>query len=366
MDKLHCFAVTLPGLETIVADELAELSVDAVRIEEGGVSFDATMDGLWRVNLRIRSATRILVRLATFRVHSFPELYNKARKISWERYFGPDSRPELRATSHKSKLMHTGRIAKAVEDAITSRLIGEDDCQGECRAQQLLVRMQGDLCTISIDSSGERLDRRGYRLHSGRAPLRETIAAAILKWIAWQPNEPLLLPMCGSGTFAVEAVWMAQQRAPGLGHDFSFKYWPSFKQKRWLRVYAKSEAMQRDLSLEIHASDLDDAILEQARQNALAAGVNEKVHFTVADIRAIRPIGEVPGVIVCNPPYGDRIGDDVRSIYRELGALFREHFEGWRIAIIVADQGCELALAMPVRQRLKIKHGGKWVYLLYL
>ncbi len=364
MEKLRCFAVTLPGLEEIVAEELGLLSVSDICAEEGGVHFQATMDGVFRVNLRSRSVTRVLIRLTQFRAHSFPELFNKASKVGWERYLS-SAGFGVRASAHHSKLLHTGRIEATVSDAIKKRCtLTESE---KAIGQSIVVRMDDGICTISIDSSGERLGRRGYRLYSGKAPLRETMAAAILQWIGWQAEEPLLLPMCGSGTFAIEAAWLGMRRAPGLGHDFPFKHWPSFKEKRWQRILDKSEAMGREVQLQIFASDMDQEMIQQAKRNAKAATVSRQIHFSVERFTSLTPPEESePGVIICNPPYGDRIKGDVRGLYRQLGDCFRKYFSDWRIAVIVPDQGCEHALGMPVKRRLKIKHGGKWVHLLQL
>lgn len=364
MEKLRCFAVVLLGLEKIAADELSLLSVSNICAEEGGVHFQATMDGVFRINLRSRCVTRVLIRLAQFRAHSFPELFNKTAKIEWERYIS-SMNFSVRASAHRSRLLHTGRIETVVADAVRKRSAAISTEEGI--GQSIVVRMDDDICTISIDSSGERLDRRGYRLHSGRAPLRETMAAAILEWIGWQVEEPLLLPMCGSGTFAIEAAWLGMHRVPGLDHDFPFKYWPSFKEKRWQRALSKSKDMERNVELCIFASDLDREIIQQARKNAEAADVSKKIHFSAGSFSdLVPPEGSGSGVIICNPPYGGRIKGDVRGLYRQLGEHFRGHFSGWRIAIIVPDQGCENALEIPVKQRLKVKHGGKWVHILRL
>lgn len=368
MEKLNCFAVTLPGLEKIVAEELGLLPVDEIKVDDGGVRFQTTMDGLFRVNLRLRCATRVLIRLAEFRTHSFPELYNKAKKIQWERYISATTRLDVRASCHGTKLLHTGRVELAVTDAIRNKHALPESAlkASEMLPQAVLVRMDDDICSISIDTSGERLDRRGYRRHSGKAPLRETIAAAILNWSNWQEGETLLLPMCGSGTFAVEAEWMATHRAPGLDHAFPFKQWPGFKEKRWLRVYAKAEAMRRDATVKILASDLDREILEQARKNAKVASAS-RIQFAVQDVLKLTPpAGVESGLMICNPPYGDRIKGDIKSIYRQLGELYKTSFEGWRMVVIVPDQGCENELNLPVKRRLKIKHGGKWVHILQL
>jgi len=339
------------------------------------------MDGLFRINLRSRVVTRILIRLASFRALSFPELYNKSRKVAWEHYIGPQVSISVRASCNTSKLMHSTRAQLAVSDAVrdrlelaSSKIASQKDESRETEAgnvateQQILLRIGNNQCTISLDTSGERLDRRGYRLHSGRAPVRETIAAAILRWMDWETDEPLLSPMCGSGTFAIEAAWMAEKRAPGLDHSFPFSHWPSFKQKRWHRALDKALAMRSLRQTCIIASELDAGILEQARGNAAQAGAGDIIRFEQLDVcRLTVPENTSgPGLIICNPPYGDRIKGDVKSLYKNLGEVFSQQFSGWRMAVIVPDQGCENALGLTVKKHLKIKHGGRWVHVLHL
>jgi len=346
-----------------------------VQAEAGGVSFRTTMDGLFRINLRSRICTRILLRLTSFRALSFPELYNKSKKVAWEQYIGSQAAVSVRASCSSSKLMHSGRAEQALVDAIGDRLGYAMSAAGS--EQQVLLRIDNNQCTISLDCSGERLDRRGYRLHSGKAPVRETIAAAILDWAQWDVEEPLFAPMCGSGTFAIEAAWMATKRAPGLDHDFPFTAWPSLKAKRWQRALSKAQAMQHDAQhLCILASDLDGAILAQANDNAVHAGVDALIHFERLDVRKIDPRrinapkaanaeqAMETGLIICNPPYGDRIKGNTHSLYADLGQRYRQHFSAWRMAIIVPDQACEKALRLKPSKRMKFKHGGKWVHVL--
>jgi len=368
MGNLNCYAVVVPGLEAIAADELNELAAHDVRADAGGVSFTTTMDGLFRINLRSRICTRILIRLASFRALSFPELYNKSKKVVWEHYIGAHTSVSVRVSCSHSKLMHSGRAEQALADAVSDRLGFAFETQGAAHEQQILLRIDNNQCVISLDTSGERLDRRGYRLHSGKAPVRETIAAAILRWLAWQPDEALLLPMCGSGTFAIEAAWMAQKRASGLDHTFPFSHWPSLKQKRWHRALDKTRAMHTEQAVSIFASELDPGILKQAKENATHAGVVDVIRFQRLDVRKLTPPDDFspPGVIICNPPYGDRIKANAHALYRSLGEVFQQQFSGWRIALIAPDSSCEKALGLKVRGRLKIKHGGKWVHVLRL
>ncbi|MDQ6995834.1 MAG: class I SAM-dependent RNA methyltransferase [Mariprofundus sp.] len=366
MRNLNCYAVVVPGLEAIAADELNELAAHDVHADVGGVSFTTTMDGLFRINLRSRICTRILIRLASFRALSFPELYNKSKKVVWEHYIGAHTSVPVRVSCSHSKLMHSGRAEQALADAIRDRLGFE--AKDVAHEQQILLRIDNNQCTISLDTSGERLDRRGYRLHSGKAPVRETIAAAILRWMDWHADETLLTPMCGSGTFAIEAAWMAQKRAAGLDHVFPFMHWPSLKEKRWQRALDKARAMHADQTIDIFASELDAGILKQAQENAAQAGVGAVIHFQQMDVRKLTLPEHIsaPGLMICTPPYGDRVKTDVNALYASLGEVFTQHFPGWRIAVMAPDKTCEKALGLKVRGRLKIKHGGKWVHVLRL
>ena len=368
--QFSCFAVVVPGLEKIAEAELNALAVHGVEIVEGGVNFTGSMDALCRVNLRARSITRVLLRLADFKALSFPELYNKAQKPAWERYIAPDRPVSVKASCHHTRLIHSGRAEQAVVDAIAEKLKKADIILATSGDAQLItIRIENDRCVISIDSSGERLDRRGYRLLSGPAPIRETVAAGILQWMDWKPEQTLLVPMCGSGTFAIEAALMGQGRAANLSHNFAFLHWPALHQKRWKRVLEKTTGMQKPVSLSITASDVDEVVLAQAAANAVQAGVGDVVTFHKQDVRTLQPAGqsEEGGLIVCNPPYGDRIKGDVTALYRDIGKLLKQDaFKGWRMAVIAPDKACEQALGLKAKRRLKIKHGGKWVRVLHL
>ncbi|OIO67838.1 MAG: RNA methyltransferase [Zetaproteobacteria bacterium CG_4_10_14_0_2_um_filter_55_20] len=366
--QFSCFAVVVPGLEKIAEAELNALAVHGVEIVEGGVNFTGSMDALCRVNLRARSITRVLLRLADFKALSFPELYNKAQKPAWERYIAPDRPVSVKASCHHTRLIHSGRAEQAVVDGITEKLKKADIMLATSGDAQLItLRIENDRCVISIDSSGERLDRRGYRLLSGLAPIRETVAAGILQWMDWKPEQPLLVPMCGSGTFAIEAALMAQGRAAGLNHAFAFLQWPALHQKRWKRVLDKAAGMQREVSLNIAASDVDEAMLQQAKSNADQAGVGDVIRFEKLDVRTLQPLAGEGGLIVCNPPYGDRIKGDVTALYKDIGKLLKQDaFKGWRMAVIAPDKECEQALGLKAKRRLKVKHGGKWVRVLHL
>jgi len=358
------YAVVTPGLEEIAARELETLSAHEIHIEEGGVSFSGTMETMFRVNLRSRTITRLLLRLGRFTATEFHELEHHIAAIDWSNHLDAESAISVHASCHASKLIHSGRVEETIANTLRKKGLGTWPSGKE---QNVHIRIQNNRCRVSIDTSGERLDRRGYRLESGKAPVRETLAAAVLQWTEWSPDEPLLVPMCGSGTFAIEAAMLALKSAPGLSHDFPFLTWPALKRKAWERVRSRTEAMSAadKGALLIHASDINPDAVAIARRNAERAGIENAIGFDQKDAREIRaPEAAGRGVIIFNPPYGRRIDTNVRRLYAGLGELCRGEFDGWRAVVFSPDRACEKALAMKVRSRLRVKHGGSWIDIL--
>lgn len=358
------FAIVPPGFEQVAAAEIESLSAHDVKVEDGGVSFSGSLAVLYRVSLRARTITRILLRIHIFKALSFPELYNKVKRIDWVRYLKPDADISVSASCHSSKLIHSGRAADSTAEAIRERLAGSGKSVGH--AQEVYLRIDHDICTISLDCSGERLDRRGWRLEPGRAPVRETIAAGLLSWLAWQPDEVLAVPMCGSGTIAIEAACMAMQLPAGIGHEFPFMHWRNFKAKDWQKVAQTAEAMaERGVQPQIYASDLDAEAVEICRRNADRAGVADAITLSRQDVREVAAPATT-GVMILNPPYGERIGDDVLALFADIGKRFKKEFTGWRMAVFSPDRVCERALGLKIEKRLKIRHGGRWLEILYI
>lgn len=358
------FAIVPPGFEQVAAAELESLAAHDVKVEEGGISFSGSLTVLYRISLRARVITRILLRIHHFKALSFPELYNKVKRIDWSRYLHADAAIVVNATCHASKLIHSGRAEASTGEAIAARLSGNGSASGH--PQQVYLRIDHDLCTLSLDCSGERLDRRGYRMEPGLAPVRETIAAGLLQWAAWQPEEPLVVPMCGSGTLAIEAACMAARMPASVGHDFPFLHWRNIRQKAWQQVQQRAQEMgQRSMQPHIYASDFDAEAIEISMRNAERAGVKHAIVFAQADFRALTaPVDAKAGLMLLNPPYGSRIGEDVLALYGAIGERFRREFAGWRMVIFSPERACERALGMKPQKRLKIRHGGRWLELL--
>jgi putative N6-adenine-specific DNA methylase len=352
------FAVTTPGLEEVCAAELRSLGCTGVVPEPGGATFSGGLRELCLANLALRTASRVLVRIGRIHCRDFPTLFRKTRGLPWGRFLRPGTPLAVRASSHASRLVHTGRIAATVSEAVAHSLGGviRDPARPE---QLILVRIDGDECLVSMDSSGELLHRRGYRTENLGAPLRETLAAGILMVLGWDGKTPLLDPMCGSGTFPIEAALLAANRAPGKNRRFACMDWPHFRPGLWEALVREAEAQERPVSVAIHGSDIDPAALEIACANARRAGVDGWIHFERKPVQELsRPTPF--GLLVCNPPYGKRLarGQDLRPLYRELGRILRGPFAAWRSAFLCPEPDLALATGLALQEEAVLAHGG--------
>jgi len=338
------FAVTAPGLERITADELRTLGIAAVT-EPGGAAWTGDAASVYRANLHLRTATRILVRMGEFRARTFFELERHARRLPWSRFLTPDRAVALRVTCHKSRLHHQGAVAQRFVEAVdhvtgTTAAIAAVDDPSES-VQLVVVRFVRDVCTVSSDASGSPLYQRGYRQALARAPLRETLAAAMIHASGWDPRAPLFDPLCGSGTIAIEAALIARRIPPGLARDsreprdFAFLHWPGHDERLWRRIVEDARASVRDsAAARILASDRQGGALRAARANADRAGVSGDIEFDRRDFLTVQPPDG--SCIVTNPPYGRRAGRpaEIRAI--------QERFEQ-----IATSSQCVLAALVP-------------------
>jgi putative N6-adenine-specific DNA methylase len=381
------FAVALPGLEPLVAAELAALGLAAVAVEDGGVAFRGTLgDGL-RANLESRLATRVLLRLGAFAAGSPAELERGLRALPWGRVLRAETPVTVRVASHGSRLRGPAleRIARrrieAARDHRPRAAGGPQRPGGSPPApaagpaaapfgsapQEILIRVVDDRCVVSADLSGERLDRRGYRTLASRAPLRETLAAAVLTLAGWSPTQPLVDPFCGSGTFVIEAARQALGVPPGLGRTFALESWPSWDPAEGERLRAAAAAACRERPpAPLWGRDADERVVAAARANARAAGVASAVDLAPGEVAALAPPNEGPGLVVANPPYGKRLGTrgSLRPLYRQLGGVLASRFAGWRAAVLCPDRALERELRLLVTARHALPHGGLRVDLL--
>jgi putative N6-adenine-specific DNA methylase len=365
------WAVTHPGLEGVTAAELVSLGLTVHSQEPGGVAFRSSVRDLYRANLWLRTASRLVMRLGEFTARGFPELERHAKRIPWTRVLRAGAPVTLRVTCRKSRLYHSGAVAQRIGKVITD-ITGSPVDQSsqsedaESDAQLIVVRMLHDVCTISADSSGALLHRRGYRLATAKAPLRETLGAAMLLASGWTGETPLVDPMCGSGTIAIEGALIARNLPPGMKRKFAFMRWPGFRTRVWESMVEEAEADSRPTAaVKILAADRDAGAVEAATSNAARAGVAADIQIERRAVSALEvPPG--PGLLAINPPYGLRVGerDKLRDLYARLGDVVREKCPGWTLTLLSADAKLERQIGLPFETLARTQNGGIPVRLL--
>jgi putative N6-adenine-specific DNA methylase len=335
--KQRCFAIVAPGLETLAGTELSRLGVAVEQQVNGGVSFRATTRQLYAANLQLRTVSRIVTRVARFRATAFWELEKQASKLPWGDWIAAGREVEFSVTSHQSKLYHQRAIAERLFGAMAGKVNGVRPATSES-AQLVLARLERDEVVISLDSSGDLLHQRGYRLATGKAPLRETLAAAMLLGAGWDGSTPLIDPFCGSGTIPIEAALIARRIPPGWFRGFGFEQWPGFDPAVWKSLRAKAaDGILPSAPSSILGSDRDAGAVAAAAANAERAGVSHDISLACQALSRVEvPPG--PGWLISNPPYGVRVGEAnrLRDLYARLGQVARQE-PGWSTGLLVSD-----------------------------
>jgi len=352
------FAVTAPGLEGPCAEELRGLGFDMVHLVSGGVEFAGGLRDLYRANLSLRTASRVVVRVGSMKCSDFPDLFRKASRLPWGKFLHPGTPVSVRAASHRSRLGHTGRISRTISEAI-DKALGRSALSTGGVAQQVLARLEDDRCLLSIDSSGELLHRRGYRVDTAHAPLRETLAAGLLQILGWTGDRALFDPLCGSGTLVIEGALLAGNRLPGMHRDFAFMHWPGYRPGLWEALRLEAQKGERVPPFPLIGCDRDLLAVESARHNGGRAGVSDFVAWCRRDLRD-QPDCPGPGLLLCNPPYGERLGrgEDLRPLYRQLGEICRDSFSGWQVGILCPDERLAKVTGLPLERRSDLVNGG--------
>jgi len=374
--RTHCFFIsTLPGIEKVCFDELSRLGIpmaDTI-VSNGGIEFNGRIHDCYLANLKLRTANRILMRLATFTASNFRQLEKKLTGFPWELYLHKNAVIEPNVTSRHSRLIHTDAIAQRFKNSLKNRLKPMTDMTETShtpsagRPQQIFIRAENDQFTVSIDSTGELLHKRGLKAQGGQAPVRETIAAAILCLAGYQPVEPLIDPMCGTGTFSLEAAMITNNIPAGWYRDFAFMDWPAFKPSRWKHIRREAAKQMTQISEPmIFASDInpeDSLKLEKIIQkNNFSDTINafssdffdlhpENIHGMEKNMH--------PGLIALNPPYGRRLGNksSIDDMFADIGKKLKKDFKGWKAAILVPDK--HLVKNFPFKAKThEFFHGG--------
>lgn len=366
-----CFAVVAPGLEALALAEAQALGLPAAMEEGGGgLAWRGDLRSILVANVGMRIASRVLVRVASFEARTFVELEKQARRIPWQRMVSAGTAVRFRVTCRKSRLYHSDAVAQRLGDALRRAVPGatilrtkgtDEDSAAEDDAQLLVVRLFHDRCTVSADTSGALLHRRGWRLATAKAPLRETLAAALLAASGWDGSAPLVDPLCGSGTIVIEGALMARGVPAGARRRFAVERWPGVPPTLGAWVRSELAGRRADAPLPpIVGSDRDEGAIVAAGSNAVRAGVRGDVELAVRALSAAEFPDSERGWVVSNPPYGVRVGeqDRVRNLWARLGQVLRERAPGWRVALLSPDPSLERQLGMPVRVVAQTTNGG--------
>ncbi|MCC6604946.1 MAG: class I SAM-dependent RNA methyltransferase [Anaerolineae bacterium] len=340
--KVTLIATTKFGLEMIVKQEVQALGFDEIVVSDGRIEFEATLADIAKANLWLRTADRVLLKIAEFPAHTFDDLFEQTTALPWEAWITRDGRFTVNAKSFKSALKSARSCQSIVKKAVVERLKSAyqidwfPETGAEFTIQLALVR---NSALLTLDTSGVGLHKRGYREEAGEAPLKETFAAGLVQLSFWQPDRLLLDPMCGSGTILIEAALIGRNIAPGLNRDFAAEGWPAIPAEAWAQ--AREEARSAILpggSLLLQGYDIDPTSIEIARSNAAKAGVADDIQFEVKDVRKLW-IDREFGIVITNPPYGIRLAEyqELNSIYLALNKMFRKK-DGWSIYVLTADQ----------------------------
>jgi putative N6-adenine-specific DNA methylase len=354
--RFEIYLVAPPGLEHALREEAREKGFANPTASLGGVTIQGNWPEVWRANLELRGATRVLARVGAFRAMHLAQLDKRARKFPWSNILRPDRPVKVEASSKSSRIYHAGAVVQRLENALREELgvaIEED------APIKIMARMEDDLCTISVDTSGELLHKRGHKEVVHKAPMRETLAALLLRECGFSGTEPVLDPMCGSGTFVIEAAEIAMGLAPGRSRPFAFEQLATFDAAVWAQM--RRPAAARPVSVRFLGADRDAGAIVLSRANAERSGVSAVTEFrfqSVSDLQ--RPDGPA-GLVIVNPPYGARIGNKrpLFGLYGALGAVLQSRFSGWRVGLVTSEPSLAKATGLTFAPTGPgIAHGG--------
>ena len=362
MDKIELIAPCHFGLESVLKREITDLGFEISKVEDGRVTFFSDLDGICRGNIFLRTAERVLLKMATFKATTFDELFEGTKNLPWERYIPKQGKFWVtKAASVKSKLFSATDIQSIVKKAIVERLkkqykvswFTEDGAEYPIR-----VFIMKDVVTIGIDSTGTSLHKRGYRQNSVKAPISETLAAALIMLTPWNKDRVLVDPFCGSGTFPIEAAMMAANMAPGMNRSFVGEGWKHFlPMKAWYQASEEAFDLVREMDVDIQGYDIDSDAIRLSRKNAVEAGVENLIHFQQRSISELRHPKKY-GFLIANPPYGERLEDKetLPELYTGLGESFKG-LDSWSAYIITSYEDVERYFGRKADKNRKIYNG---------
>ena len=351
------------GLEAVLKREIYDLGYEIIKVEDGRVTFEGDAEAICRANIFLRTAERVLLKIGRFHAETFEELFQGIKGISWENYIPKDGKFWVtKASSIKSKLFSPSDIQSIVKKAIVERLKQKYHINWfpETGAEYpLRLFLMKDEVTVAMDTSGDSLHKRGYRTLASKAPITETLAAALIMLTPWKRERILVDPFCGSGTFPIEAAMMAANIAPGMNRSFTAENWTSFiNHKLWYEVVEEAEELiNTDITVDIQGYDIDGEIVKAARENAKRAGVEHLIHFQQRPVSELRHSKKY-GFIVSNPPYGERLEEKeaLPKLYTEIGEAF-QRLDSWSAYLITSYEKTEHYMGRKADKNRKIYNG---------
>ena len=342
MDKITLIAIETFGLEAVVKREVQALGFENIKVSPGKVEFEATIEDIPQANLWLRSADRILLKMGEFQALTFEDLFEQTKAIPWEAWITKDGKFTVKGKSVKSTLGSIRACQSIVKKAVVERLkekYATDWFEETGPEFTIQISMLNDIGTLTIDTSGSGLNRRGYRKQAGQAALKETLAAGLVQLSFWEKDRLLIDPMCGSGTILIEAALIARNIAPGLNREFASEKWPAIPQKAWPQARQNAKkAIHQGLSLQIFGYDIDEESIVASKANAKAAGVGKDIVFEQKDIKDLW-IDAQYGIMISNPPYGIKLGgyEELNQMYISIHKTFKKK-KGWSVYILTADK----------------------------
>ena len=363
MERFELIAPCHFGLEAVMKREILDLGYEVSQVEDGRVTFIGDAEAVCRANIFLRTTERILLKVGSFKAETFEELFQGTRVIPWEQYIPRDGKFWVaKASSIKSRLFSPSDIQSIMKKAMVERMKGaygitwfpEDGA-----SYPLRVFLYKDVVTVAMDTSGDSLHKRGYRTLTSKAPITETLAAALLMLTPWKPDRILVDPFCGSGTFPIEAAMIAANMAPGMNRSFLAEDWTNLiRRKYWYEAADEAaDLVCTDVETDIQGYDIDGAIVKAARENAREAGVDHLIHFQQ---RAVKDLNHPKkyGFIITNPPYGERLEEkkDLPELYREIGEAYNR-LDAWSMYMITAYEDAEKYIGRKADKNRKIYNG---------
>ena len=353
---MKLFAVSQPGIEEITYKELKSLGINGEKLP-GGIEFEGDLKELYLTNLWLRSASRILIRLCSFKAKHFAELVRKATKCNWQDFITPQLPIKIRVTSKKSKLYHTKAIEERILKAIKEKLnFTPKLAKFEDEGTSVIVRFENDICTISVNSSGPLLHKRGYRVAKTEAPLRENLAAAMLLVANYDGSIPLIDPFCGSGTIPIEGALIASQTPPGINRNFAFMKWKNFNENLWKELIRDATSQTKHPQNPIIGIDINPKAINAAEKNAKAAKMDKFLTFKNA---SFPNLNLSKALIVTNLPYGERLKEKrLELLYRYFGDWIRKNFKEATVYFLTNKLYLAKAVSQNVKEVIQFSNGG--------